>query len=84
MLDSALYDALRKRAVDKGLSVSAAIAEAVRRFLSEPEPKRNVKLPIVPLKACKLPKHIDPNSSSQILGYLDEQDMIEHGIQKLR
>lgn len=85
MFEQSLYDQVRMRAAQERKSVSDVVAEAAREYLAaRTRPEGVVELPVVEGVKLKLPAHINPNSMSQVLDYLDDLDQASgHGFSQI-
>jgi|GEM_PF-6613721 len=85
MLDAAVYDALRAKAIARGQSVSALVTEAIRRFVSVPEPPAAPapELPVVPIGRLLIsPGAFNSNATRE--AFLDAIELAERGVEGLR
>jgi hypothetical protein len=78
-IDETLYSEVKKLAAREQSSVGSVIEDALRLLLREYKSALSRELAPLPTFPGKLnlPPGIDPNSTSEILNYLDELDRVE-------
>lgn len=73
LLDEALLDQIKSRAVSQGTSASRVVAEALQEYLVKREaPRRSVKLTTFRGDGWVAP--VDMNDTSAVMEHLDEVD----------
>lgn len=78
-IDETLYSEVKELAAREQSSVGSVIEDALRLLLREHKFALSLELAPLPTFPGKLnlPPGIDPNSTSEILDYLDELDRVE-------